>query len=333
MRDSTITATVDFEADGIQHGHLKLPHSHDGSAWGAIMIPVAVVKNGEGPTALLTGANHGDEYEGPVALLDLARSLDPGALRGRVIVVPMMNYPAFRAGRRTSPIDRGNLNRAFPGRPDGTVTEKIADYFQRTLLPMADVVLDIHAGGKTLDFVPFAAAHLLDDKAQQARCVAAMEAFNAPYSMMLKEIVSAGMYDTAAEALGKVFVSTELGGGGSSTARSAAIAKRGVANLLRHAGVLTSAGAGEPETGPSQHLDMPSDDCFLTSETSGLLEMCIDLGETVDEGQVLARVHDVDRTGTEPIAYRARIGGLLAGRHFPGLIAPGDCLAVVAVPK
>ncbi len=51
------------------------------------------------------------------------------------------------------------------------------------------------------------------------------------------------------------------------------------------------------------------------------------------EGQVLARVHDVERTGAEPAAYRARIGGLLAGRHFPGLIGTGDCLAVVAVPR
>ena len=50
-----------------------------------------------------------------------------------------------------------------PCRPDGTPSEKIADYFQRTLLPMADYVLDIHSGGKTLDFVPFAAAHVLDD--------------------------------------------------------------------------------------------------------------------------------------------------------------------------
>ena len=72
MRDSPISATVDFEADGVQHGFLKLPHSHDSSAWGAIMIPITVAKRGEGPTALLTGANHGDEYEGPIALFDLS---------------------------------------------------------------------------------------------------------------------------------------------------------------------------------------------------------------------------------------------------------------------
>ena len=180
MRDSPITATVDFERDGVQHGHLKLPHSHDGSAWGAIMIPVTTVRNGEGPTALLTGGNHGDEYEGPIALMELAAKLSAEAVTGRVIIVPAMNFPAVQAGKRTSPIDSGNLNRLFPGRPDGSVTEKIADYFNRSLLPLADFVLDIHSGGRTLDFVPFAAAHVLSDKAQEARCIAAMEAFNAP---------------------------------------------------------------------------------------------------------------------------------------------------------
>jgi N-alpha-acetyl-L-2,4-diaminobutyrate deacetylase len=182
MRASPITATVDFEAEGVQHGFLKLPHSHDASAWGAVMTPITVVKRGEGPTALLTGANHGDEYEGPIALFDLASRLTAEEVSGRVIIVPAMNAPAFRAARRTSPIDGGNMNRVFPGRPDGGVTEKIADYFQRSLLPMADLVLDIHAGGKTLEFVPFAAAHQLTDTDQQEKAMAAVAAFGAPYS-------------------------------------------------------------------------------------------------------------------------------------------------------
>ena len=66
-----ITCTLDFEQDGVQHGFLKLPYSRDDSAWGAVMIPLTVVRNGNGPTALLTGGNHGDEYEGPVALSKL----------------------------------------------------------------------------------------------------------------------------------------------------------------------------------------------------------------------------------------------------------------------
>src|SRR6266853_2708120 len=163
LRPSPIAASVDFDRDGVQHGHLKLPYSRDDSAWGALMIPLTVIKRGDGPTALLTGANHGDEYEGPIALFDLASHLRDEEVTGRVVILPAMNYPAFRAGTRISPIDKGNMNRAFPGRPDGTATEKIADYIQRHLLPMADVVLDIHSGGKTLDFLPFAAAHVLAD--------------------------------------------------------------------------------------------------------------------------------------------------------------------------
>jgi N-alpha-acetyl-L-2,4-diaminobutyrate deacetylase len=324
---SPIAATVDFERDGVQHGHLRLPHSRDDSAWGSILIPVAVVKRGKGPTALLTGANHGDEYEGPLALFELARSLDPSQVSGRVIVVPAMNYPAFRAGKRTSPIDGGNLNRSFPGRPDGTVTQRIADYFQRHLLPLADLVLDIHAGGRTLEFVPFAASHVLADKAQEARCFAAAEAFGAPYAMRLLEIDNLGMYDTAAEALGKIFVSTELGGGGTSTPHTIAIARRGVRNLLIHGGILR----GETERQPTIRLDMPTGDCFIFGEQAGLIEFCASLGEAVRTGQVIARVYPVERTGLAPVDYKARLDGVLAGRHFPGLVQSGDCVAVIGV--
>ena len=95
MKPSPVKSTIDLGQDGLQHGFLKLPHSHDESAYGSVMIPISMAKNGEGPTALLTGENQGDEYEGPIALLDLARTIDPKQIRGRVILVPAMNYPAF----------------------------------------------------------------------------------------------------------------------------------------------------------------------------------------------------------------------------------------------
>ncbi|SOE50956.1 N-alpha-acetyl-L-2,4-diaminobutyrate deacetylase [Burkholderia sp. OK233] len=331
MRASPITSTVDYDADGMQHGFLKLPYSRDDSAWGAIMIPLTVVKRGDGPTVLLTGGNHGDEYEGPIALAKLAASLQAADVDGRVIIVPYMNYPAFRAGKRTSPIDAGNLNRSFPGRPDGSVTEKIADYFQRHLLARADYVLDIHAGGRTLDFVPFAAIHVLPDGEQQARCERAMRAFGAPYSMRLLELDSVGMFDSAVEEAGKVFVSTELGGGGTATAASMAIADRGVRGFLAYAGVIErEVGERDAELRTTTLLDMPDGTCYTTSEHRGLLEMCRDLGETVIEGDLLARVHDIERTGSRPVEYRAQRSGLLAARHFPGLVQAGDTVAVVA---
>ena len=326
MKANPITPTIPLDQDGIHHGHLKLPYSRDDSAWGSIMIPICVVKNGDGPTALLTGANHGDEYEGPLALQHLSHTLKPEDVTGRVIIVPAFNYPAFRAAKRTSPIDGGNMNRLFPGKPDGTTTEKVADYFERTLIPQADVVLDIHSGGKTLNFVPFAAAHILDDKSQQAACVAAMEAFNAPYSIMLEEIDSVGMYDTAVEDQGKVFVSTELGGGGTATARTSAIARKGVRNMLIHAGILQA----ELEHTLSKMLDMSDENSYLFSANDGLVDYNKDLEDTVEVGDVIARVWPLDRTGGAPVEYVAQTSGILAGRHFPGLIQTGDFLGLIA---
>ena len=119
--DSKVGATVDYEADGKQHGYLSIPHSRNDSGWGAVHLPITVVKNGSGPTLTFTGGNHGDEYEGPISLLRLARALDPASITGRVIIIPALNFPAVMAGTRVSPIDGVNMNRAFPGLLDKLV--------------------------------------------------------------------------------------------------------------------------------------------------------------------------------------------------------------------
>ncbi|MGB0866040.1 MAG: N(2)-acetyl-L-2,4-diaminobutanoate deacetylase DoeB [Granulosicoccaceae bacterium] len=328
LPDTTISASVDFETDGVQHGFLKLPYSHDNSAWGCIMIPITVVKNGEGPTALLTGGNHGDEYEGITALLKLANKLEPQDIQGRVIIVPMMNTPAVQAGSRTSPIDKGNMNRAFPGNPAGTQTERIADYFSRVLIPLCDYALDIHSGGKTLDILPFAAAHRLPDAEQEARCIEGAHCFGAPYTVVMLEMDASALYDTAVEAQGKVFVTTEIGGGGTSTPQSLAIAERGIANFLQWAKITQPIAAlPEPET---RRLEMP-DNSYLQSEHSGILELCFALGDKVNAGDLLARVYSAERTGEEPKVYRAQRDGILLARRHLGLVSVGDTIAVLAV--
>ncbi|OUR59578.1 N-alpha-acetyl diaminobutyric acid deacetylase DoeB [Colwellia sp. 39_35_sub15_T18] len=328
MRNNPINASIDFDKEGIQHGFLSLPYSRDDSAWGSVMIPITQIKNGDGPTALLTGANHGDEYEGPIALLSLAERTDFSNINGRIIIIPAMNYPAFQTGTRVSPIDSVNLNRAFPGKANGTVTQIIADYFSRTLLPMADYVLDIHSGGKTLDFLPFSACHLLADSEQQARCRAARDAFQAPYQVMMLDIDAESMYDTQVENMGKVFVTTELGGGGTTTPRTVEIAKRGVDNFLIHSGIM----AGELLACDEDivELDMADSSCYLFSQHAGLLEPCVSLGDTVQQGDLMAKIHSTERTGIAPVEYYAKRDGLVIARHVPSLAKMGDCLYVIA---
>ena len=177
---SRIVADVDFDRNGRQHGFLRLFHSVHSSAYGFIPIPIVVLKNGTGPTALLVSGTHGDEYEGQVALCNLVKSLDPARIRGRVIILPAANFPAAMAGRRTSPIDEGNLNRLFPGDPDGTVTEQIAYHIEHELVPMADLVCDLHSGGSSLMYVPSALFGGWQRDGSTAEGVAALKAFGSP---------------------------------------------------------------------------------------------------------------------------------------------------------
>ena len=121
-QETRIRCFVDFDKDGKQISHLQLPYSSNVSAYGWIGIPIAVLRNGRGPTLYLGAGNHGDEYEGQIVLARLIRELDPGAIQGRLIVMPAQNLPAVLAGARCSPIDAGNLNRSFPGDPDGSPT-------------------------------------------------------------------------------------------------------------------------------------------------------------------------------------------------------------------
>ena len=99
---TAITPTIPLDAPGKHHGFLRLPYSRNDSAWGSVMIPLTVIRGGDGPTALLTGGNHGDEYEGPLALQQLAWELEPAQVMGRVIILPAMNAPAVAAGTRVS---------------------------------------------------------------------------------------------------------------------------------------------------------------------------------------------------------------------------------------
>ncbi len=329
MQDTTISATLNFEQDGKQHGFLKLPYSSDQSAWGCIMIPITVVKNGTGPTALLTGGNHGDEYEGITALLKLANNLEPEQIQGRVIIVPAMNYPAVQNGSRTSPIDQGNMNRSFPGHPAGSMTERIADYFSRYLVPLCDYALDIHSGGRTLDFIPFSAAHRLPNPGQEAACIEGAKLFGTPNVVVMFELDTASLYDTAVESQGKVFVTTELCGGGTSTPESIALADRGVHNFLLFAGI-TRGDYQLPDT-PPRLLDMPDGSCYMMSEHKGLLELCVSLGDELKKGDLVARIHTLERTGQPPVEYRARRDGILAGRRHPALVDIGDTFAVLAI--
>ena len=158
----TFIDNLNFNQDGKYISAVKVPHSTNDSGWGSLLLPVIVIRNGDGPTILFTGGNHGDEYEGPIALRKLANEIKVEDIQGQVIIVPYLNYPAVLAGTRLSPVDGQNMNRSFPGNPDGSMTQKIADFVYRELVLRSDVVLDFHSGGNSMIFEPCTVLHKLE---------------------------------------------------------------------------------------------------------------------------------------------------------------------------
>ena len=112
--ESSITANIDLAAGGKQFGRLAVPQSTNSSGWAKYYIPIVAIANGDGPTALMCGGNHGDEFEGPVTLMNLARCLQPEDIQGRIIIVPMLNRPAVLSGTR-------------PVRPEGVPVAMASD--------------------------------------------------------------------------------------------------------------------------------------------------------------------------------------------------------------
>jgi N2-acetyl-L-2,4-diaminobutanoate deacetylase len=324
-----VRITVDLRAPGKARGQVLVPLSSDESAYGCVPLPITVIAGGEGPTVLLTGGVHGDEYEGPILLARLAREFEPQQVAGRLLILPVLNLPALEAGRRTSPLDGLNLNRVFPGRLEGGVTELIAHVVAERLLPECDVLVDLHSGGRSLLYTPLAGTHLLGEPERDRRALAALRAFGAPYALLSRDLDSHGLLDHTAEAMGKLVVSTELGGGGIVSPRALHVGEQGVRRLLRHLGVLGEDLAPPPE-GASRLIEIADLDAFALARVAGIYEPRLELEEMVAAGDTLGLVHPLELDEQPPRPVQASRAGILVCRRAQGGVRAGDCVALVA---
>lgn len=327
-----VFATLALERPGKQHGFLQVPYSHNLGGWANVMVPITVVAQGCGPTVLVLGGNHGDEYQGQIAAMKLARDLTPEQVTGRILLIPSLNFPAARAATRLSPLDGMNMNRAFPGQPEGSVTSQIAHYLTTVLFPRCDAVIDIHSGGRSMEFIPCSHMHLVPDREQRRKMLAAMLAWNTDFSFLYADIAGSGLLPVEAENQGKVVVTTELGGGEGIPARVHRIAQQGLTNVLRHLGVMrgavqTRADMGQPPTLLTQALNRED---YLLAPESGVFEVCVDLGAPVRSGDVVGCIHNLERPDRRPEAIVAQSSGYLITMRVPCLTQQGDCVAVIA---
>lgn len=332
-----VITTLDWNQPGKQQSFLRVPYSHNLGGWANVMIPITTVapehgRQKTGPTVLLLGGNHGDEYQGQIAAMKLARELTPSMVNGRIIIIPSLNFPAARAATRLSPLDGMNMNRAFPGDPNGPVTSQIAHYLTNTLFPMSDVIIDIHSGGRSMEFLPCAHMHVVPDRQQRQRMLKAMLAWNTDFAFLYTDIAGNGLLPVEAENQGKTVVTTELGGGEAIPAHIHKIAQSGLRNVLIHVGLLegkeqTRESLGKPPTILTQALSV---DDYLLAPESGIFEICHELGSPIRRGDTIGFIHHLERPDRAPEKIVALTEGYLMTMRAPCLTQQGDCVAVIA---
>ncbi len=322
---SRLSADIDLDGEGKATGFVRVPHSVHRSAYGWIPIPIVRIKNGAGPKVIMQAGNHGDEWEGQVALGNLIRAIEPKHIKGRLIILPSANFPAAMAGTRTSPIDDGNLNRSFPGHPDGTITQQIAYWIEHALLPGNDYSFDFHSGGSSLTYIPSALAPRHSDAAKMAKIIDMLKAFGAPVSYVAVAPQGGGKtFTSAAFRQGVLSIGTELGGGGLLTPHSLAVAEDGMRRLLAHIGLLH--GLPIPPPTKTRLTEIGGDDYYVYASDSGLFEPLVDLGAEVKTGQPAAKIHFHHTPWREPEVLTFKRGGLVLCKRVPARCERGDCL-------
>jgi predicted deacylase len=322
---------VDFDKRGRQIGFVSFPHSPNGDAGGVTQVPIAVLANGSGPTVVIEGGNHGDEYEGPITIGELARDLDPATIEGRLILMPANNVHAVVAATRTSPVDGLNFNRVWPGDGMGTITQQIAAYMADRIFPMADAFLDLHSGGSSLDILPSAIIEPSEDAELQRRNIAAVQAFDAPYTVVIANLGDPRTATATACRAGLVTVGTEMRGAGTVSLDALAICRRGVRNVLRHLGVMAGGGA-PPAPTDRPVLALNGSAAYVYASTDGVFEPFHANGETVSAGQPAGRIHRLWDMSVEPVTLYYGADGIVYGRRQPGRVTLGNCCVVVASP-
>lgn len=323
------TIDIDLDAPGRQSGQVSLPaHLADGEER-RITTPIFCLAHGEGPTLVLTAGVHGDEYEGQIALAELARDLDIRNLRGRVIVLPRVNAPACDAGLRSTPLDGLNLNRAFPGRADGSFTSRLAHFIETELYERADYAADFHCGGAILHFLPATLFVVTGDAEDDRRRLDLARGFGARHCMLFgaKTMGVEVSIDAAMLRRKVIGISGEYGGSAEVTAEAIDLCRTGLGRLLGHLGITPD--IAKPESIEPTLIDVRPDACYVIAETDGLFEPLVQPGDHVAADAPVARLHRLD---AEPLLIRAQAGGVVMARRSLARSAIGDWLFIIGRP-
>jgi hypothetical protein len=295
-------------------------------------IPITTIRGAApGPVLALIAGNHGYEYPPILALQELRSQIGPARLAGTIIMVHVANMPSF-LGRTVyfSPIDGKNLNRVYPGRQDGTVSERIAYAITTEVIEKADYVLDLHCGDANEWLRPYVYQTVTGRPAMDDAIAGLALAFGIDHILMDRgrpTDPARSLYcSTTAITRGKPALTIESGGLGMSDPQSVDQMVAGILGVLRHLRMIESA-AAPPRTPPPVYLD-PS--AVIASPETGILYAQVERDQTVSKGTELAYITDF--FGKVIARVNSPMDGLVLYIVVTPPITRGQPIACVAVP-
>nr|WP_253267745.1 succinylglutamate desuccinylase/aspartoacylase family protein [Streptomyces asoensis] len=289
-------------------------------------IPLTLVNGAHpGPRVVITAGVHGGEFTGVDAVTRLAAMLEPGEVHGQVVVCPVANPPAVYQGRLgVSPVDGVNINRVFPGDPDGGPTERLAAWLFANLLDGADAYVDLHSGGIDEVLTDFVGYRLTGDPALDAK-TADMAGALGIEDVIFGLNADGGNSHAAAARRGVPAILVETGQLGERDAETARRLVGGLYGVLSRLGVLDTQ-AQDPAPAVREWVWAAG----VTAETTGLWYPEFSAADDVTEGQVIGHVVD-PADGQEHKVHAPATGRIFYGMR--GLtVAPGAELAAIAAP-
>ncbi len=292
-------------------------------------MPVVVIAGSPGPRVLIVAGTHGDEWEGQLLVRNLVASVRPDDVTGTIVCLPSFNVPASGVARRCSPVDGENMNRAFPGDPNGGPTRMLAHYLEHELLPGCDYAMDLHSGGSASQYLDCAFLRFDDDERRTKEKVGAARALGLPYAFAVDAVGEDRTLSAAADRQDVVMVATELSGAGRVDMDALQIATVAVRRLLTHWRVLSSSDhETSTATGTTEFIRLDGFPAAMVT-TDGILEPLAHLGEEVVEGATIARVHHLTNPDVSPEPVLAPKSGVVAIVRVPPRVRPGDWAATI----
>lgn len=289
---------------------------------GETVVPITVIHGkGAGPVLTLTAGIHGDEFPSILALQKLRAETAAQDLNGTLILVHLANPPGFH-GRRIalSPADGKNLNRIFPGKPDGSLTEQVAHFLTTEVIARTGYLIDMHSGSAHQELWPHVYSPVTGDAELDRKTLEFAKSTGMRHIVLYgdrpRDPARSISYPNTAATRGKPALTTEIGQLGQRNEEQVNEVLAVAGNALRHLGMIRE--ASRPAEGFTLYKKLHE----VASPVSGVFHARCRIGELVDRGALLAEVSDY--FGNKSAELRAPVRGVVMMLNHTPPVSKGE---------